>query len=784
MFFKRRKKIQEAETVAVAVEPEQNDPIDIITRGKGKSWRGTESRKFKIELKRANEFPVADASLSSPDGMVYVGDSKKVEGSKKIIEGTVMDHGECDAVTMGKLAMNSYTVPEALAAWYANQSFIGYQMCAIIAQHWLVEKACSQSCKDAVRNGWELKADLGHNLTPEQKAQIEDCDVRFGVKNALYELGRFTNIFGIRVLIFKVKSSDPEYYSKPFNIDGIAPGSYLGMSQVDPYWMTPMLSNESMSDPSAIHFYEPEFWIINGKRYHRSHLVITRGPQPADILKPTYIFGGVPLVQRIYERVYAAERTANEAPLLAMNKRTTALHVDLDKVAANEESFVERLMKWVFYRDNHSVKVLGKEESMEQFDTSLADLDSVIMNQHQLVAAISETPATKILGTSPKGFDSSGEFETVSYHEKLESIQEEWYDPALDRHYEIMLKSMEIPFGVSVIWNTVDAMTAAARAEINNKKVNDVVNLITVGVISPDEGRDKLATDKDSGWNNLNQDDDADTEMGMSPENIAELEKAGAQTAKGNAAEAQAGIPANAAPVEPAPSIDAEQAANPSDEKGEALLTALLSKLERIETFITPEGRDSAPTPMGVRQGVTPGVIGVHGTVAGVGQVIPALDPAKLPKIKVSGMMCVIENPRNSIRSGSSVDGAWSIKIPHHYGFIRGTMGADGDEVDCFIGPNLKSQRVFVINQNDVNSGDFDEHKCMIGFNNAAEAKQAYEQSYSQGFNGFGNMVEMAMPAFKSWVLSSSNENPLDQEAIGAETQNAPQEPNNDVQSI
>ena len=226
----------------------------------------------------------------------------------------------------------------------------------------------------------------------------------------------------------------------------------------------PQLTAESTADPSAEHFYEPDFWIISGKKYHRSHLVVVRGPQPPDILKPTYLFGGIPLTQRIYERVYAAERTANEAPLLAMSKRTSTIHVDVEKAIANEDAFNTRLAFWIANRDNHGVKVIGIDETMEQFDTNLSDFDSVIMNQYQLVAAIAKTPATKLLGTSPKGFNATGEHETISYHEELESIQEHIFDPLLERHYLLLAKSEEIDVQLEIVWNPVDSTTSQQQA--------------------------------------------------------------------------------------------------------------------------------------------------------------------------------------------------------------------------------------------------------------------------------------------------------------------------------
>ena len=44
---------------------------------------------------------------------------------------------------------NSYQVPEAIQSWYSSQSFIGHQACGIIAQHWLVDKACTMPGHDS-----------------------------------------------------------------------------------------------------------------------------------------------------------------------------------------------------------------------------------------------------------------------------------------------------------------------------------------------------------------------------------------------------------------------------------------------------------------------------------------------------------------------------------------------------------------------------------------------------------------------------------------------------------
>jgi hypothetical protein len=120
--------------------------------------------------------------------------------------------------------------------------------------------------------------------------------------------------------------------------------------------------------------------------------------------------------------------------------------------------------------------------------------------------------------------------------------------------------------------------------------------------------------------------------------------------------------------------------------------------------------------------------------------------------MRVGGLNLVIENPRGTIRKGMDMDGKeWSVKMPHHYGYIKGYEGADGDEVDCFVGPNLRSKDVFVIGQKDAN-GEFDEYKCMLGFDSQEEAKAAYDSSFTRDWDGFGSIQHMSMDDFKNWL--------------------------------
>lgn len=412
-------------------------------------------------------------------------------------------------------------LPTTQVLWYAQQTFIGYQLCAMLAQNWLISKACLMPAKDATRNGFEISVNDGTEINPEVIEAIKKADSRMHLNKNLIEFVQMGRVFGIRVAMFNVKMENDilqdEYYANPFNLDAVNEGSYQGISQIDPYWITPQLDDEAAGNPASIYFYEPTWWIINGKKVHRTHLVIFRTEEVSDILKPTYIFGGISIPQKIAQRVYASEKTADETPMLAMTKRLDVVKMDLAKAELNPWKVVKRLTEFTQRRDNFGVKTIDLDDEMQQFDTSLADLDAVIMTQYQLVAAASNVPSVKLLGTPPKGFNATGEFEESNYHEELESIQSHDLTPMIERHHKLLIRS-EIapkfgiePFEVVINWNELDAMTTKEQAELNKMKAEAGLVLVNSGAIDGNDERDRLQNDPKSGYLNL-IDRDADEE--------------------------------------------------------------------------------------------------------------------------------------------------------------------------------------------------------------------------------------------------------------------------------
>lgn len=428
-------------------------------------------------------------------------------------------------------------IPPHMLAWYANQTWIGYQAISVLLQHWLINRACSIPAFDATRNGWKIQG-----LDEDKTKRLEAFDRKRGIKNLAKEQARYTRGFGIRIAMFKVRSTDPRYYEKPFNIDSVVPGSYIGISQIDQVWCSPIFNMENINDPTRIDFYVPDYWMIGTKKVHKSHLVITRYSEVPDILKPSYQYGGLSLPQLIWERVYAAERSANEGPQLLMTKRINIINTTLEMIGSDPDAIIAKYQEIAERRDNYGLMLMGSTDSYSQHETALSDVDTVIMTEYQLVASVAETPVTKLLGTTPKGFQSTGEHETDNYNILLAGIQEHHCDPLLERHYQLASRHLwgeNLP--IETAWNSLDEPTEKERADTQLVKAQTRQINQTLGNVSPEENRKAIQNDPDSGYNLENNDggeesEDADFAAALHAGlTTTAVQPAGAQTVQTNA---------------------------------------------------------------------------------------------------------------------------------------------------------------------------------------------------------------------------------------------------------
>lgn len=429
--------------------------------------------------------------------------------------------GKPGAFAMDAGLSESLAVRDKLAAddaimWRMREHFIGWASCALLMQNWLINRACTVPAEDAIAPGWKLA--FSQDADGDGKEDSEEIQAANAAKLKEIEASadkmkiatvcKNANInkkaFGYS-LVFPVFDRDIDM-SEPFSIDRVPEGSYLGLKVIEPMWVTPQFDEEAIA-PTSLSFYEPTWYMIAGRRkqrIHRSWCVKLVNSPVMDVSKPVYFYGGLPLTQQIFERVYAAEKVANEAPMLALTKRTLVLKANIENMIANPQMYEERMRAFAEDRNNYAVALVGENSDPQQFDVSLTDFAELISTQFQLVAAQAQIPVTKLLKVQIRGFDSSGEYEKDDYTQSLISIQNDDYAPIIDLHNRLFTKSTygEV-IEVSVKFNEIDTPSAKESAEIRLINAQRDAVLSTNGIISADEAREHLRRDENGEYTEL-----------------------------------------------------------------------------------------------------------------------------------------------------------------------------------------------------------------------------------------------------------------------------------------
>lgn len=128
--------------------------------------------------------------------------------------------------------------------------------------------------------------------------------------------------------------------------------------------------------------------------------------------------------------------------------------------------------------------------------------------------------------------------------------------------------------------------------------------------------------------------------------------------------------------------------------------------------------------------------------------------------LSFGGYDFTVETPKGTTRSGKDEQGKpWSVTMHDTYGYILGKIGVDGDHIDMFINDaaDLDSfdGNVYVVDQVNPETGEFDEHKVMYGYPSEEAATEAYLANYSKDWKGLGKVTAVSKATFDKWLESS-----------------------------
>lgn len=115
----------------------------------------------------------------------------------------------------------------------------------------------------------------------------------------------------------------------------------------------------------------------------------------------------------------------------------------------------------------------------------------------------------------------------------------------------------------------------------------------------------------------------------------------------------------------------------------------------------------------------------------------------------------MIENPADSIRAGDD----WISRLNNHYGYIVGVNGADGDELDVYVGEYQYQQYATIVDQ--VVDGKFDESKVLLGFPDEEAAMGNYYLNFDINWDKQPIYTTVTIDRLKEWLKSGQTDKPF-----------------------
>jgi hypothetical protein len=276
---------------------------------------------------------------------------------------------------------------------------------------------------------------------------------------------------------------------------------------IEAIWTTPSVYNAL--DPAAADFYNPSAWFMLGKQIHASRImtVVTR-PLP-DILKPAFNFAGMSLSQLAEPYVDNWLRTRQSVADLLNNFSVTVLSTNMASVLEGSDDGGDLLARAALFtamKSNQGLMILDKEhEELGQVNTPLSGLHELQAQSQEQMCSVSRMPAIILTGISPSGLNASSDGEIRVFYDWIAAQQEAFWREPIETILKVVQLSLfgEIDPDISFKFVPLFQMTAVEEAAVRLSNSQMDAAYIGTGVIAPDEVRDRLAKDPNSGYMGL-----------------------------------------------------------------------------------------------------------------------------------------------------------------------------------------------------------------------------------------------------------------------------------------
>jgi phage-related protein (TIGR01555 family) len=334
-------------------------------------------------------------------------------------------------------------------------------------------------------------------LDDDQAAQVYDEEKRLGLRSKVRQAEILRGLGGGALIL-----------GLPGNPDEPAPKigkNGLAFIHVVSRWH---LSFDALSDDFAAEGYgEPAMWRMNTtageKNLHPSRVIPFRADTSAALAMPAWspadAFWGESVVAQVLEAVQDSDTARASFAALVHKARLLRIGIpNLAEIASSpdgESKIQKRLAAVTLAESIHNASIYdsgnseGKGgEEIKDATYSFTGAKDIINALGEFVAAISDIPATRLLGRAPEGMNASGDSQQKDWAKKVRAMQSLDLAPCLDRLDRYLVPSAigSTPPTMAYEFAALDTETQAERASRFKTEAEAVQIVANLGHL-PDE---------------------------------------------------------------------------------------------------------------------------------------------------------------------------------------------------------------------------------------------------------------------------------------------------------
>lgn len=380
-------------------------------------------------------------------------------------------------------------------------SFFGYPRLAYMASERAEYRHIASAMGEEAIREWGEFFSQGDEDKSEKISQLEAEFKRLNVRHLMGKVLEHDDTFGVGQLFIDMgyeagstKNANPLLVGP----ETVKKGSIKSLNLIEPIWSTPNQYNSSQAIKAD--FYKPQMWWIQGDNIHHTRLLRFVSREVSTLLKPTYNFGGVPLVQMAKPYVDNWIRTRQSVSDLINGCSIVNLKTEMNSVymADGIDGLLARIDAFTRMRSNRGVFLTDKEsEELQILSANLAGLGDLQNQALEQLCVVAQMPLVKFAGIQPSGLNASSDGEIRVWYDHVSSRQEQTLRPNLEIIMHLAMLNIwgeidpDIQFRFTPLWQ----MTESEQATVEKTKAETRGVYVEMGITSTDEARRALAND-------------------------------------------------------------------------------------------------------------------------------------------------------------------------------------------------------------------------------------------------------------------------------------------------